>query len=91
MKLPAEIRQMIYRYYFMSLFLVPHGTDHQVILKDPFSCRCANHKSHTKGGARHLELPLIYTCSQIKDEALKVWFEHNLFNFACSCELSERT
>lgn len=82
---------MIYRYYFMSLFLVPHGNGHQVILKDPFSCRCANHRSHTKGGAHHLEMPLIYTCSQIKDEALQVFFEHDLFNFACSCELSEQT
>ena len=90
MKLPSEIRQMIYRYYFKNLFMVPQCKQHQVILKDPFNCNCATHKSHAKGAAFPLEMPFIYTCSHIKDEALKVWFEDRLFNFACGCELSER-
>lgn len=90
MKFPAEIRRRIYQYYFNDLFLVSRwkqpGT---IILKRPHNCICAPHQSYTHGLVRPLQMPLISTCSQIKNEALAMWFADNVFHFACGCELSE--
>lgn len=94
MKFPAEIRRIVYRHYFRDL--LPNsrwGQSSIIIRKRPHSCICVSHESHAMNSARSLNLSLILTCSHIKDEALEEWFKlkHNVFSFACGCELSERT
>lgn len=89
MKLPPENRQMVYQYYFKNLILGLPWARLQIVLNYPIRCGCAttNLKSYKEEEAIPLKMPLIFTCSQIKDEALAVWFQERLFKFRCSCEL----
>lgn len=91
MKFPAEIRRSVYQYYFSDLLLADPQEQANIIPKSPHNCYCASHKSHTMKRSRPLNMPIISTCSHIKDEALEEWFKHHVFSFACGCELSERT
>lgn len=90
MKFPAEIRRIVYQYYFSDLLLASPGERPNIIPNSPFDCFCATHKSHTMKRAHPLKMSLIYTCSHIKDEVLEEWFKRYFFSFACGCELSER-
>lgn len=74
MKLPREIRQMVYQYYFKNLVLQRPGAHPSIILKDPIGCDCTtqNLKRYRKGEILPLNMPIILKCSHIKDEALKV-------------------
>ncbi|KAG8161462.1 hypothetical protein KVR01_008449 [Diaporthe batatas] len=90
MKLPQEIRQMVYKYYFQNLTQELPWAQTKIVLRYPVGCGCDtnNLKSYKKGEVIPLEMPLIFTCSQIKDEALEVWFHDHIFTFGCSCELT---
>lgn len=91
LKFPAEIRRSVYQYYFNDLLLDSSWEGVSIIRKTPHDCVCASHKSHTMRQSRPLDMPIISTCSQIKEESLEEWFKHPVFCFACGCELSERT
>ncbi|KAJ0118472.1 hypothetical protein J7T55_009255 [Diaporthe amygdali] len=90
MKFPAEIRRSVYQYYFNNLFTSHRQHQHNtitIIRQRPHNCICLGHQSYQTGLARRLQMDLIITCTQIKDEVLALWFEGYVFHFACGCEL----
>lgn len=82
---------MVYQYYFMNLMHDLPWVRPRIVLNYPIRCGCAetNLRSYKEREVIPVEMPLISTCSQIRDEALEVWFQDSLFKFRCSCELGE--
>lgn len=94
MRLPPEIRQRVYKFYFSGLFktglFMTEPTSPVAIIPHIMSrCICPPHESQRIETAQHLAMPLCRVSRPIRDEALRVWFETQEFNFACCCELSE--
>lgn len=89
MQLPAELRQHVYRSYIRDLFAPDRPGPAVIIAGAGSSCPCPPNESQRTRTAASIGMSLCRTSRAIKDEILAVWYESQVFHFACCCELSE--
>lgn len=89
MRLPAEIRQRIYKFYFRSLFTLDKPGTAVIIPNTRSSCSCPPHENWRTRFAPRISMPLCHAARVIKDEVLAAWYESQMFHFACCCDLSK--
>ncbi|ROW12305.1 hypothetical protein VMCG_00283 [Cytospora schulzeri] len=90
MRLPAEIRQRVYKFYFLNLFTSDEPGKSVIICNTRTGCLCPPHESFRTKSAFPIKMHLCFVSGDIKDELLAQWYKTQRFHFACCCELNER-
>ncbi|ROW14399.1 hypothetical protein VPNG_03978 [Cytospora leucostoma] len=89
MRLPLELRQRVYKFYFRGLFTKARPDPVVIIPYRKSICPCPPHENQRTDRARQLDMPLCRVSKPIRDEALQAWFEAQDFDFACCCQLND--
>lgn len=88
LKLPAELRQNIFRWYASSI-IAPTLVAYPGALK----CHCGKWTPPTNSAhppIYQVDMALARTCSQIKTEYLEFFYHKHTLYFDCCCELNAR-
>lgn len=90
MRLPAEIRQLVYTFYIRGQFESTRPGRPVVIPDWRTECPCAPRQAaHVHVHAPRIRLSLCCASRFFRDEVLPVWYASQAFRFACCCDLSE--
>ncbi|KAM7222432.1 hypothetical protein V8F06_002210 [Rhypophila decipiens] len=90
MKLPVEIRRMVYGWYINAKIAKRAGAvAHPRILPKAPGCHCPQFVASTPPG-HQFDLALARTDKKVRDEFLEYFYQAFRFHFPCGCELTRR-